>query len=254
VKEGIVHRAALLGLFLAIPFLVPVPAHATTGTATTVSTASAGVRLTLTVPRRVYMTDALAQMTVQVRNVSPHPVWTRIGVTCITFYPSVEVMDDHGTFTPQLPSNFFPPPCPWPGAQQLPPGGTVREHVRVIVGATHISAVLLVGKRLRGRVETSAVTVQLVPGTPPPVTVHDSPAGPSVQVDRPAGATGPLYVEDSAFCHLSTGIDTFQNNLIWYPAPADPIVPDCGDTQEWHGLAGYLNYPVAAFDYVKPHG
>jgi hypothetical protein len=239
---------------LVVPFLVPQPTYATTSSPITVSTVSAGVRLTLTVPQRVYATNALAQVTVQVRNVSPHPVWTRIGVTCITFYPLVEVMGDHGTLTSQLPPDIFPPPCPRVGGQPLPPGGGVREHVLVIVGGTYISAVLLVGKRLRGRVETPAVKVSLVAGTPLPVAVHDSPNGPFVQVDRPAGATGPLYVEDSAFCHLSGGRDTYQSNLVWSPVPAGTIYPNCGDTQEWHGLAGYVNCPVAAFDYVKPQG
>jgi hypothetical protein len=241
-----------LALVLVVPFLVPNAARATTNSPLTVSTVSAGVRLTLTVPRRVYATNALARVTVQVRNVSPHPVWTRIGVTCITFNPLVEVMDDHGTLTPQLPSDIFPPPCHGLAGGLLPPGAGVREHVLVIVGGTHISAVLLVGKHLRGRVETPAVKVSLVAGTPPSVAVHDSPAGPFVQVDRPAGATGPLYVEDSASCPLSAGIDPFPNNLIRSPVPAGPVYPDCGNIQEWHGLAGYLNYPVAAFDYVKP--
>jgi hypothetical protein len=248
------HRTAVTVLLLVAPFLVPEPTHAVANPAITVTTVSAGVRLSLTVPRRVYMINALARVTVQVRNVSSHPVWTRIGVTCITYYPSVEVMDDHGALTPQLPSDFFPPPCPWPGAQQLPSGEVVREHVLAIVGGTHISAVLLVGKHLRGRVETPAVTVSLILGTPLSVAVHASLAGPFVQVDRPAGATGPLYVEDSTFCHLSGGRDTYQSNLIWSPAPAGPVYPNCGDTQEWHGLAGYLNYPVAAFNYVKAQG
>jgi hypothetical protein len=254
VREGIVRRLGLLVVVLVMPLLVPHVVRASASSPLTVSTVSNGVRLTLTVSRRVYAASALAQVTVQVRNASRHPVWTRIGVNCITWNPSVEVIDDRGTLTSQLPPDYFSPPCPRVGGRLLPPGAGVREHVLVIIGATHISATLLVGKRLNGRVQTPAVTVRLVPGTPPSVAVRDSPFGPSVQVDRPTGATGPLYVEDSAFCHLSAGIDTFQNTLIWTPAPAGPIYPDCGNTQEWHGLAGFLNYPVAAFDYVKPQG
>ena len=246
------RRLVLLVLVSVVPFLVPNSTHAAIGTATTVRAVSNGIRLTLIVPHRVYTTNALARVTVQVRNVSHHPVWTRIGVNCITWNPSVEVMDDRGTLAPQLPPSYFPPPCPRVGGQPLPPGAAVREHELVIIGARHVSAVLMVGKHLNGRVETPAVTVRLIPGTPLRVAVHDSLAGPFVQVDRPNGATGPLYVEDSAFCHLSAGMATFQNTLIWTPAPASPIYPDCGNTQEWHGLAGYLNYPVAAFDYVKP--
>jgi hypothetical protein len=39
---------------------------------------------------------------------------------------------------------------------------------------------------------------------------------------------------------------------VWSPFLFDRIYSGCAGTQDWHGLAGYLNYPVATIDYTSP--
>jgi hypothetical protein len=107
--------------------------------------------------------------------------------------------------------------------------------------------VLSIGQNLHGQDVGAKLAVSLIAGAAPRVTIGQT-AEPFVAVRRPPGANGPLYYSGSALCGTATDPQTTQSNLIWSPV-SSRFHSGCLQTREWHGLAGYLNYPVVSIDW-----
>jgi len=234
---------------LVVPVLVPRAAHATTSTRISVSTVSADdVRLTLTLPRSAYPRNALVRATVHIQNVGTRTVFTRIGDGCTSTNPVIEVFDRQGRVMDRGPSIAFGNPgCKHVSGQPFRPGQVVTQHVFAVLRGRYLRAVLSIGKSLHGRDVGAKLAVRLIAGAAPSVTIGQT-GEPFVTVRQPPGATGPLYYSGSALCGTATDPQTTQSNLIWSPV-SSTFHSGCLRTREWHGLAGYLNYPIVSIDW-----
>jgi len=249
-RGRIAKRCVIMPLLVVAPFLPGAHAVAATSPGTAVSTTAHGITLTLVVPIRVFPRNALVRFTVRVRNVSHHTVLTRLGPECIENSPYIEVLDDSGNATSQFPPNAEAPPCPIFFGQPLLSGHSVTQHVLAIVNGTSVRAVLPVGRKLEQQVVTPDVTVGLTENATQAVIIHRSIGAPFAVVARPATAHGPLYVEDSTYCGTATAGASLSANLIWHHVKGDHVYSGCAGPQQWHGFAGYLNFPVVSIDYT----
>lgn len=243
------QRMVLLAFLLVIPLLGPNSVRAATGTSTTVSTILPdGVRLTLKLARSIYPRNALVRATVRIQNVGSHTIFTRIGDRCTSTNPSVEVFSRQGRLMDQGPSVAFDNPgCKYVPGQPFTPGQVVVRHVFAVLRGRYLRAVLTIGKNLNAQDVSAKLTVRLVAGEAPTVTI-DQNGEPAVTVHRPPGATGSLYYSGSALCGTAADPQTTQVNLLWSPV-SSTFYSGCLQTREWHGLVGYLNYPVVPIDW-----
>jgi hypothetical protein len=206
--------------------------------------------LTLILPKHVYPRNALIRAAVRIQNVGHRTVPTRIGDEYTSTNPFIDVFDGHGHLIDQGPSIAFD----GPGGkhvlgQPFRPGRVLVRHVFAVLRGRYLRAVLNIGKNLNGQIITPKLSVSLVPGEAPTITI-DQTGEPFATVQRPKGASGPLYYSGSALCGTSTDPQTTSMQLLW--SPVSPSVHSgCSQTREWHGLAGYLNHPVVQIDYVK---
>jgi hypothetical protein len=97
---------------------------------------------------------------------------------------------------------------------------------------------------------TPAVRLRLHHARTPFFGVYPSIGGPYAVVERPLHARGPVYVRDSTYCGLYTGLATVTSDLLWHPIRGDRITSGCLGPQQWHGYMGYLNFPVGTIDYT----
>jgi hypothetical protein len=245
--------------FLLLPLLVVVPlvpirhAIARTGSGITASTTAHGVKLTLVVPRRTYPRNALVKFSVTVQNVSHYVVLTSLGSLCgLTSNPSIEVSNGKGQPTPQLPSSTFAgSTCGAIIGRPLLPQRSERLHVVGVMSGAYIRAVLHIGRYLAKAFGTPRVQIRLTASTPLIAAIHQSNIGPYATVRRPARAKGPLYFVESAMCGSSTHPRGREVSLVWSPIVFNRVYSGCAGPQNWHGLAGYLNYPVATISYTS---
>jgi hypothetical protein len=237
---------------LVLPFLVPDPAHATSSTGIADSTVSDGVRLTVTLQRSVYPRNALVRATVRIENVGQHTILTWVGDGCTSTNPFIEVFDDHGRLLDQGPTVAFDRAggCSHVLGQPFRPGQVVVRHLFAVLRGRYLRAVLSVGKNLNAQEATSRLAVHLIAGAAPTVTIDQS-GEPVALVQRPPGATGPLYYSGSALCGTAADPQTTSMDLLWSPV-SPTLHSGCLQTREWHGLVGYLNQPVATIDYTAP--
>ena len=247
-------RFLLLPLLVVVPFLPVRQANATASSSITVSTMSHGMRVTLQVPGRTFKRNALVKFSLIVQNVSHHPVLTSLGPLCgLTTNPSIEVEDGNGRPAPQLPSiSYAGPSCGAITGSPLLPQESKLLYVIAVASGAHIRAVLRVGRYLVRAFGTPRIQIRLTASTPLIATIHQSNIGPYATVRRPAKAKGPLYVVESAMCGSSTHPRGREVNLVWSPFLFNRIYSGCVGAQEWHAVAGYLNYPVATINYTLP--
>jgi hypothetical protein len=250
----IATRFLLLPLLVVAQLLPTGYAGARTSSGVAVSTISHGIRLTLVVPRHTYPRNALVQFSVIVQNVSHYTVLTSFGPFCgLTTNPSIEVSNGKGQLTPQLPSVTYGHPCSGvPTGLPLLPGQTTRQHLVGVVSGAYIRSVLHLGHDLTKAVDTPRVQIRLTAGTPLTAAIHRSNIGPYATVRRPSRAMGPLYFVESAMCGSSTNFQGLESNLVWSPILFHRIYSGYAGPQDWHGLAGYINYPVATIHYTSP--
>jgi hypothetical protein len=254
-KEATSAPRKLMKRFLLLPFLVVVPllpirqAYATTSSSITVSRTAHGLKLTMVIPRRVYPRNALVRLSVHIQNVSRHSVLTSIGSQCIGNNPFIEVWDAE---IPQIPPHMMLPPCPVPSGQPLAAGKSVTQHVIFVLTGAVIQGVLNVGRSLAKQIATPKVAVRVSDAVPASLVVHKLQRGRVVVIQRPARAPGPLYVLETTYCGTGGGIASLLGEPHWLPVDGNRFSSGCTGPQEWHGYAGYLNYPVATIDYRSP--
>jgi hypothetical protein len=238
-------------LILVMPFVGTTRVQPATSTRISVSTVSTdGVRLTLSLPRATYPRNALVRATVRIQNVGQHTVLTWIGDGCGT-NPFIEVFDRQGHLVDQAPTITFDRSggCEHVLGQPFRPGRVTVRHVFAVLREPYLRVVLTIGKNLNGRDVSAKLAVHLIAGAAPTVTINQS-GEPAAAVHRPPGATGPPYYSGSALCGTAAEPQATSMDLLWSPA-SSTLHSGCLQTREWHGLVGYLNYPVAAIDWTQ---
>ncbi|HZU13596.1 MAG TPA: hypothetical protein VFB58_12220 [Chloroflexota bacterium] len=244
------RRIILLLILLAMQ-AVPTAANAAVlGSPVSVSVTGDGMRLTLTVPRRVYPRGALIGVRVALTNLSTHVITyvPRVYGLCNRLALPVDVVDSHGDAVSPLPPIPVPPPCPAPLPRAVPPGQTISHWVRVAVLANGLRAGATVnmlagtGNFSGADLATPVVRVRLLPASAPAVRVE---AG-TATVTKPAGAVGPLYYQGWATC-----AGQVVGVLSWTRAHGNTVSAGCADPQRWHFVAGWAGYPVAVMS-VSP--
>ncbi len=243
---------SLLPVMMIYVFSGPIQVNGEGGSAVTASALSVnGIKLTLSLPQQVYPLDALVRVTVRIQNAGQHTVLTWIGDGCTSTNPSIEVFGGRGRLMDQGPSiEYDNPGCRAVFGQPFPPGRVVVRRVFAVLRGPYLRAALAVGKNLHGQDVSAKLAVRLAAGAAPTVTV-DQTGEPAATVSRPPGATGPLYYSGSALCGTAADPQPTQVNLLW-SSVSSPLHSGCLQTREWHGLAGYLNYPVVPIDW-KPN-
>src|SRR5947209_4660320 len=231
------------------------------GQAATTWAVAGGLKLSLTVPRRTYPRNALAQVTVNLQNVSSRVVGYRVpgvdlpGVTA----PQVEVLDSSGriVFPPAMP---FMPPLFGPPAtiQPLQPGQTVRANEYIVVRGARIRASepfastwSQVVQRPPNELVTRPIGVHLTAETPPKLVLHGPAQDPTIDVVRPQGVSGQMRVLSYADCSYSDGGPRFAYRFGWTPA-GPHLLPGCTPVYAWHVRVAWPDHPVAALEYNAP--
>lgn len=258
--------------FLFLLFVVMVPLFsirqeiASASSGITVSTTSHGIRLSLVVPKRSYPRNALVRFSVSVKNVSPHRIQVRLGAQCSYTNPDIEVLDVQGHLFPHIPSSHGepspqPPTAynPFPGCERslgarwLEPGQSAHQRDFAVLGYGHVRAVMMLGADLAPHAMTPEAQVLLTTGKAPIATFQHSNVGPYVTIQRPLGAGGRLYFVETATCFSASSPVSLSSSPLWLPViQGNRVYSGCYGKQEWHGYAGYLNYPVATIDYTSP--
>jgi hypothetical protein len=236
-----VKQLLFLPLLLVTPILTMERADARTAAATTVSTISRGVKLSVTVPRRVYPNNALIIVELSIRNVSRHPVLMsgNNAPTVLAQTPGGVTLFDASYPIPnqRLPST--PYISPWP----LYPGKVWKVREFVVVRGPYLQPVvnLVVGPSgpevtVRGR----RLHLRLFRAASPTVTIIQSPS-PHVRVTPTMGARGTPYV---TFGGRWGPIDAsgYHWHVDWVPFDPRHLAPCdiCGAV----ALFGYLGYPA----------
>jgi hypothetical protein len=247
-------RLLVLLVLLVTPLSPAGEAHATVGAGVSTAVTSHGLQVTLVLPQRSYPRNGLVKTTVSVRNVTAHAVLTRLEPLCGSeTNPSIEVSDPQGRLMPQLPSiTYDNPGCKRATGKPLLPGQTYRQHLVAVLSGPYVRAVVRWGKWLHRDIATRRIRVRLTSETPLVGTLHSSPIGPYATVQRPSGAKGSLYVAGSTQCGSPTDPGQTILNLVWSPVSTNRAYSGCSGAQDWHALAGYLNYPVVTIDYTSP--
>jgi len=224
-----------------------------------VDTITHGIKLSLILPKRVYVQDMLTKVTVRVQNVSRHPV-RMYRYACPNGGLFVEVRDDAGRYL--YPPAVAGPPvihCPKPLVTlTLQPRQVLKRQVFVILRGSHLNAVVM--RPLNGtKFPGQPLIVPLNPGQIPQVALHTSPDLYATIRGSTPQQQGPLLYQEAQFCwadaNKSAGSGTATLN--WgktYPNRDGSyhFAPDCDVHVEWHVVAGWMNQPVATIDYVKP--
>jgi hypothetical protein len=189
--------------------------------------------------------------TIRIQNVGQHTIYTRIGDGCTSTNPFIEVFDRQGKPMDQAPTITFDRAggCKHVLGQPFRPGRVVVRHVFAVLRGRYLQAVLMIGKNLNAQDVSAKLAVRLTASEAPTVIIGQT-GEPAARVQRPPGATGPPYYSGSALCGTAADPQTTSMDLLWSPV-SSTLHSGCLQTREWHGLVGYLNYPVAAIDWTQ---
>jgi hypothetical protein len=259
-------RFLLLSLLALAPLLPIIHANAKASSGISISTTADGIKLTLVAPQRSYPRNALVRFAVAVENVSNHRLQVRLGAQCSYTNPDIEVLDAQGHLFPHNPSSHGesspqPPRAynPFPGCERsiglrwLQPGQAAHQRDFAVLGYGYVRAVMKLGADLAPHTMTPEAHVLLTTGKPPIATLKHSNVGPYVTIQRPLGAKGRLYFVETATCFSASSPVSLSSRPLWSPViQGNRVYSGCYGKQEWHGYAGYLNYPVATIDYTSP--
>lgn len=225
-----------------------------------------GVRLTLSLPQRIYPHNALVRAKIIVRNVSRREVYVAEQGSADNGFqtPQVEVVGPDGNvvYPPALSMQFLPRPGQIGSTSALSPKQTVVWHEYVILRAMRIRTWLDVQTSSapdapQQRVMTPPLMLHLISGTAPGVTLRVT--GSRVEaVIHPVGRVhGPLVYLDSGRC-MYPGLGTqYPEHFTWIPAlrhrftlQSEPALGPCPDVLAWQAIAGWNGEPVAQINYL----
>ncbi len=186
--DRMVYRIALVVLLTALAFFpsefgprdTPAALPALARSAGSMSshrvvTSAYGFRLTLTVPRPTYSSNALARVVVRLRNVSHHSLQAAGEVLgfCQHRLAGVNVLNTADQAINPLPPPPAIPSCPFPRPYTLRPGQTITEEDRVVIMAERVQAETNVNTLSSGtgymgaELTTPIINVRLLPDSPP---------------------------------------------------------------------------------------
>jgi hypothetical protein len=222
---------------------------------------SGGLKLTLTVPRRSYPRNALAQVRVTLRNVTNHDVgyWTSVVGPAGEAAPQAEVLNAPGKvlFPPAMP--YWPPlPGPPPGLATLQSGQSVTESEYIVVRGARIRATQSFMPRMTTNLNlppyvlsTRPIFMRLTSEPAPTLALHGAPTDPALDVTRPSNVQGPMWSVRYANCGVQLPVFVYTYTQVWVRSNLH-LTPGCSPLLEWHLRVAWLNHPVAALDYVPP--
>ncbi len=222
---------------------------------------SGGLKLTLTVPRRSYPRNALAQVQVTLRNVNNHTIgYLHPGIGPIGYdAPQAEVLNAAGkiVFPPAMP--YTPAlPGPAPFFEPLKPGGTVSSSEYIVVRGARIRATQNFMPQMPSNLNlppyvltTRPILMRLTAETAPKLTLHGDPLDPVLDVTRPPNVQGPMLSLSYASCGFGLNGPTYSYPGGWF-ASKPHLTPGCSPLNGWYVRAAWLNHPVAALDYLPP--
>jgi hypothetical protein len=252
-----VNSYVLVPLLLLAPYLPAGLGPAAIRSSIAVSTTLHGIRLTLVVPRRTYLRNALVWVDLRLTNLSrgnvPTPQLSNTGWPCSP--NTVEVFDDHGIvlYPPAVhlrrgersPLN---PPCPAPntGAKQLHPGQSATGSDLVILRAPNIHATVYGG---RGRITTPTVRLLLMQSQPLHVSLSHNSGGIRATVPSVAGTGRQVFVNSLWQCNEGGLIQVSSGG--WSEQSGRDIHAGCTTPAIWYATVGYLNRPIGVIDYVQ---
>lgn len=258
-------RTLLVALLVGMSSLPSMPARRPLASSLTASTVLYGVRLSLTLSRRVYPQDALVHVIVQVKNVTHKSV--QIGGTggavCRQWGPGVRVGNAAG-------QAVYPPAITWMLAscgppirlRPLAPGQAVRRQLFAILWGNHIQAVASVGRELV-EIATPPLTVSLRPEPAPHLSLRTT--SPSEIDVAPATPTqhGRFYYITSQVCFFPTPGAQGSSGSGWGIGHFERGTPDtdgtfhmrsgCEPPSRWSFAGGWLDHPVAVINYVQSY-
>ncbi len=270
VQGGALSRSRLLAASLVLITVLLVP-HSVlargNGAAVRTQIVTDGVRLTLSLPKRMYPRNALVRATVTVHNVSRREVYVvERGSADNGFQtPQVEVVGPDGNvvYPPALSMQFLPRPGQVGSTSILLPKQTIVWNEYVILRATRIRTWLDIQTSSapdapQRRVMTPPLMLHLVSGTAPRVTLRVTGSRVVAVLHPMWRAHGPLVYMDSGTC-VYPGLGTqYPEHFTWIPAlrhrftlQAEPALGPCPDVLAWRAIAGWNGQPVAQINYLQ---
>ena len=222
-----------------------------------VSTLAHGVKLTLTVPNRLYPRNALVRVTLTVKNVAGHTKYIRSGLES----PSAYVLDDSGSevYDPLEPlgdKTLITPMGPGLGSFPLRAGRVWQAHRYLVLRGDRIVYWMRLGRVGHG----NAVTVQgrpallrLTEEAAPRVSITSSPML-EATIIPPWAVSGPMLYNQQWSCQ--TGDSTYLSGSGWVAAKGSTVSgsearANCSAKLQWRAIAGWLGHPVADVDYSE---
>jgi hypothetical protein len=241
-----------------------------------------GLRLTLSIPERVYPLDALASVLIEVTNVTASPISLLsqpYNDASLAEAIRINELDDAGKFVPP-PQAFqdykLPPPPSPPIPVAIRPHQTVSMRTAIILWADHvqIAASMLCAQGMAtpcGDVKSAPVAVQLTNPDPPRIDLIDSGGQPMALVRGAAVYPGALLYRSSVQCTFANGqTENYelpggaefgnlwaQTNGILFSPPSCPYygpdtTPGPQTLTSWRLIVGWLNHSVGVLDYHAP--
>lgn len=232
-----------------------------------VSGTSHGIHVSLTFPRSRYPMNALLLATITVTNVGKldrylpdwPPDWGG------EFSPHLRMRTPGGrlVYEEELSTFVTPTPGSMPDTYILHPGRTLTRHVRFVLQAPQLQAIVLVANgyiSARGSIRPSAMAsrvwhiptafgaIKLMREPPPTVKLTHTPLMATATFRPQPGVRGPAYFMDSSYCSTGNGGWTDQN-IPWTVARTNHISLHyyryCTTKQWLHAVIGWPDHAVA---------
>lgn len=269
---------ALVAVLLCLVLPGPGQASAAGRTPLVAGTLSHGVRITLTIPNRVYPRDALARFTVSLTNVSRArrylqdfpPDWGG------PFSPHILMRTRSGRMVYEEDLSTFLAPTPGTLGRNfvLQPGRTLTRHVRFVLAAGDVRAVSRVADGYTAYTDggppvsppriawahhlwgiaTPWIHLTLRTERAPTATVSRESNRIRVTVHAPWRTTGPMFYMDSARCWTGPGTMSTEQHISWTRAPGasftSALQRSCPSRQPWHAVVGWPDHRVLFLSYA----
>lgn len=258
----------------ALLFLLPLHAHpaaARAGSPLTAVATSHGIRIKLSIPRRVYARDSLVLFSVTLTNLSRarrylqdfQPDWGG------PYSPHIVMRTAAGRIIYEEDLSRFLAPNPGTLGRNLVlrPGAGLTRHVRFVLEAGQVRAVSKVADgytaypgppdalprtvwaRHLWHISTPWVRLPLRNEPAPRATVTRIANRIHVSVHAPWRTTGRLFYMDSARC----GTMSVMQHIRWTRAVGSGfttrVTQHCSSRQPWHAVAGWLGHRVLFLSY-----